>query len=132
MPPVPQAEFVGAVQVFPEQQPVAQEVESQTQTPAWQRWPAVHATPEPHLHAPFEAQVSAPAPHAAQAAAPEPHWETVGGFTQEVPLQHPALQFVESQTQAPPTQVWPTAQAGFDPHWQAPPVQLSERVAGQA
>ena len=53
-PPLPQAvPTLPGSQTFPVQQPVGQDVPSQTQVPPRHRWPVVHATPLPHEHAPF-------------------------------------------------------------------------------
>ena len=58
-PPMPQpAEVGGETQVLPAQQPPAQLLESHTQLPETQRWPAVQATP-PHVHSPLAEQPSA-------------------------------------------------------------------------
>jgi hypothetical protein len=54
-PPAPQAfgSFPAWHVLLLSQQPDGHEVESQTQTPAKQRWPAAHGDPPPQLHAPF-------------------------------------------------------------------------------
>ena len=48
-PPLPQLlPLVPGRQVLFAQQPLGHEVRSQTQAPAWQRWPAPHGAPGPH------------------------------------------------------------------------------------
>lgn len=73
-PPTPQLAEVVPVRHVPSlaQQPVVQLVLSQTQVPPEQRWPAAHAGPVPHAHAPLT-QAFAVAPHVAHCAPPEPH-----------------------------------------------------------
>ena len=58
-PLVPQVASAVVLQVVPEQQPLAQEVASHTQAPAWQRWPVWQAAPLPQRQAPSGEQVSA-------------------------------------------------------------------------
>jgi hypothetical protein len=77
----------GATHVAPWQQPVGQDVESQTQRPISQRWPSAHGVVLPHLHAP-SVHWSERWSHAAHAAPPAPHCETVA-VTQLAPAQHP-------------------------------------------
>ena len=105
-PVVPQLASVGGVTQEPElpplQQPLAQLVPSQTQTPAAQRLPAAHRAVPPQRQ-PVELQESARAGSQALHAAPlVPHWVTVTGVMQVAPLQHPDAQLVELQ----PTQAW--------------------------
>jgi hypothetical protein len=44
--------------VAPEQQPLAQDLSSQTHRPPLHRWPPVHAAPPPHAQSPAAEQVS--------------------------------------------------------------------------
>jgi hypothetical protein len=72
-PLVPQVAVPLVRHTSPSQQPVAQLVASQMHFPPEHRWPAVHAAPVPHLHAPA-AQVSAVAgSHAVQTVPAAPH-----------------------------------------------------------
>jgi hypothetical protein len=57
-----------------------------------------------------------------------PHASAVGGLTQLVPLQQPAAQLAELQTQTLPTHACPGAHAAPPPHLHAPPLQESDFV----
>lgn len=111
-PPVPQSAAVGAAtQVEPLQQPLAQfEALQPAHTWAVQLWPPQDAQTAPFLP---HSVLSVPALHC------------------PVPSQQPPEQLVESQTQLPPTQRCPAAQAAPAPHAQAPVVQRSD-FASQA
>lgn len=66
-PIVPHVEGVAALHVVPLQQPEGHEVESQTQAPDTQRWPAPHWAFEPQRHSPvaqLSADVALQLPHA--------------------------------------------------------------------
>ncbi len=75
-PAVPQELREGLrLQVFPEQQPAAQVVESQTQVPLWQRWLAPQTALFPQEQTPTDEQVSARMEsHAVQLEPPAPQW----------------------------------------------------------
>jgi hypothetical protein len=108
-PPLPQLPSdceANGTQLLPLQQPRGQEVASQTQLPAKQRWPSRHAEPKPQLHAPLE-QPSAWAPQLTQAAPPEPQDVMVcaPNGTQVLPLQQPDGHDEALQTQLPETQL---------------------------
>jgi len=93
------------------QHPVAQLVALQ---PA-HAWPA-HACPAGHVwHA------EPPVPHAPAAV---PVWQA--SFAQQ-----PVGQLCALHTQRPPEHAWPGAHAGPEPHWHAPPLHESARVASQ-
>ncbi len=83
----------------------------------------------PQLQAPLR-HWSLRASQAVQLAPFVPH-EAVEGVTHWPAWQQPVGQEVESQTQAPPEQRWPTAHWAFPPHLQVPPLQVSARVALQ-
>lgn len=133
-PPAPQTGalwLMKAVHVVPVQQPPAQDVASQMQLPAAQRWPTAHCALPPHLHVP-PLQLSARAasqlvhtppsvPHAPDDAAWQvPFWQQ--------PFGHDA----ESHTQLPVAlHRWPGAQAAVEPHLQAPAVHALDTVALQ-
>jgi hypothetical protein len=57
--PEPQVPTVGVRQIFPSQQPLGQDLESQIQLPDEQRWPAAQAGPAPQPHEPAAVQLSA-------------------------------------------------------------------------
>lgn len=94
-------------QVRPEQQPVGQDVASQTHVPPLQRCPVAQAGPAPHLQLPPAAQVSAlVALQTRQTEPPEPH-DVVDAPMHVGPLQQPAGQLTPSQgppVHTPPTQ----------------------------
>ena len=79
-PLAPQVASAGALQTAPLQQPVGQEVASQTQAPPTQRCPPAQGGPLPQRQAPCTEQVSAlPASQARQIAAPIPHADSDRG-----------------------------------------------------
>jgi hypothetical protein len=100
----PQAPTVGgAVHALPVQQPVGQEVASQTHAPPLQRWPAPQGALPPHLHWP-PAQLSALLRSQATQLTPPVPQVVVLGVLQLVPAQQPLAQDVALQRQAPPEQ----------------------------
>jgi hypothetical protein len=111
------------------QQPVAQEVPSQTHWLPRQRWPLAQAAPAPQPQTPFAAQRSARwASQATQVPPSLPHAPEVGLGLQVVPWQQPA-QDAESQTQAPPEHRCPATHGAPAPHAHWPvAVQLSVSV----
>ncbi|MDP3238004.1 MAG: hypothetical protein Q8N26_34755 [Myxococcales bacterium] len=131
-PEVPHCETVVLVMhELPLQHPDGHEVESQTQVPDAQRWPAPQGEFVPHLQAP-EVHRSALAPQLVQAAPEAPHWVAVVLVTQLAPLQQPEGHDVASQTHRPPRHRWPAPHAGPLPHRQAPPAQVSAEALEQA
>jgi hypothetical protein len=134
VPPVgPHAEIVGGiVHVVPEQQPTEQDVELQTHLPPEHCWPAAHAAPMPHAHAPEDEQLSAfVVSHEAHAAPPVPQLGNASAL-HTAPEQQPVAQDVELQTQAPAEHTWPAPHAADAPHLQVPAVQLSAVPAAHA
>lgn len=115
VPALPQDEALGVTQVFPLQQPFAQVVPSQMHRPPAQRWPWLHAGPEPHRHWPW-LQVSLVPVQARHALPPWPHVRSADGW--QTPFwQQPLGQFCALQpSQAPATQAWPLGHC-----WQASP-----------
>lgn len=109
------------------QHPEPHEVESHTQALLTQRWPAAHAGPEPHWHAPPLEQRSAlpvsQATHAWPAAAQEESDLAVHAAPEQQPLGHE----LASHSQEPLTQSCPSAQAGT--HTLPPPPPLPPPVA---
>lgn len=108
-PPIPQALTSGVVQLVPAQQPVGQEVASQTHAPPAHRCPEPHGGPLPHAHAP-PAHVSAVMGlHATHADAEVPQVEALAGL-HVAPEQQPVGQVTELQllhtppVHAPPAQ----------------------------
>lgn len=104
------------------QQPPLHEVPSQTQLLPRQRWPTAHGTSVPHLHFPLLQSLEKTGSHEVQLSPPRPQAETPGGVVQTPPSeQQPPGHELPLQTQAPPTQFWPGAQAAAVPqvHWPA-------------
>lgn len=132
-PPTPQFAAVSpARQLLPLQQPVGQDVASQTHPPGRQRRPAAQATDvDPQVQTPLMQLSAAVALHGAQATPPVPQADAVPE-TQVFPLQQPFGHEVASQTQLWPTQCWPAAQAAPEPHLQVPPEQRSVVTVSQA
>jgi hypothetical protein len=97
-PPVPHApSVVPSWQLFPEQQPLGQDVPSQMQAPATQRCPAPQGGPLPHWQVPVAEQVSVAAgSHTTQAAPPTPQVARAG-VLQAPAAQHPAEHELASQ-----------------------------------
>jgi hypothetical protein len=119
-PPPPQdAAVLPAMQAPCAQQPVGQEVPSQTQVLATQRCPGAQAAPSPHRQAPNAEQLSERASHATQVEPATPQAAT-DRVEQVAPLQQPLGQEVASQMHWPPTQRWPPTQAAPAPQTQAP------------
>ncbi len=110
-PEAPHADSEGAVQVVPEQQPLAHVSEQPVQLPATQLSPALQV-----------AQAEPPVPHAV---AEVPVWQTFA-------WQQPLGQLAWLQMQAPATHASPAPHGGLLPHWQLPPLQLSAFVASHA
>ncbi len=111
-PPNPQAACERALQLGPEQQPVAHVDAQPEQAPPLQVWP--------------DGQL-------AQALPPLPHSPGVLPGWQRLPWQHPRPHETPSQTHAPLRHRWPVAHAGLLPHWHAPvEEQLSVSPAGHA
>ena len=90
------------------------------QWPPWHFCPATQLGLAPHAHPPL-AQVSLSARSQVRHLPPLVP-QALGSFTaQKLPLQQPLGQLLESQTQAPLTQCWPSAQGPpVAPHWQTP------------
>ncbi len=108
-PLVPQLAGDGFMHVFPEQQPLGQETESQTQAPLIHLWPPPHAGPVPHVQVPFVQVSACVGSQVMQDAPPVP--QLVGdGATHVFPEQQPLGQEPESQT---PEQL-PTTEAIAD------------------
>jgi hypothetical protein len=134
-PPVPQAVGSGDVlQTLPLQHPPAQDVASQVHVPPTQCWPAAHGAPLPHAQLPAVHESDRTASQATQeepVAPPVPHcprdcvWHCP-------PTQQPPGHEVALQTQLPPEQSCPGAQADALPHLQAPPVHESDSCESQA
>ncbi len=102
-PPVlPQLSSDWPVQTFPAQQPDVHEAASQVQTPALQRWPAPHAGPLPHAHAPPELQALAVTGLQAVHVAPPLPQLPADGTVHVLPAQHPFGQL--EPLQVPPVQ----------------------------
>lgn len=99
-PPVPHSCSVGGcVQTPLWQQPVGQEVASQTHTPMSQRCPAAHCALPPHLHCPPALQVSARlGSHEPQVEPGGAHWVALSVTQLLELLQQPVVHEVESQT----------------------------------
>jgi hypothetical protein len=91
----------GAVHTLPVQHPVAQVVESQTQAPPLQRWPAPQAAFAPHRHWPPEQVSALLVSHSTQLAPLVPQ-VMVLGVLQRLPAQQPLPQELALHTQAPP------------------------------
>lgn len=130
-PPAPQALLVlPGWQVVPAQHPDGHDAALQTHAPPWQTWPAAHAPPPPHRHAP-PVQLSAVRPQSAQAPPIVPHWLKVAWHWSR--SQQPLGQLVASHRQTPAWQRWPTPQLAPAPHAHCPPAeQLSARVTSHA
>lgn len=130
-PAAAQVDMVSAVQVFPAQQPVGQEVASQVQPLPLQLCPVPHAGSLPQRHAPLAEQAFAFArSQVVQAAPPAPQAPALVGALQPPSLpQQPEPQDVESQTQLPPAHRWPAPQAGPEPHWHAPALEQRSAFA---
>jgi hypothetical protein len=99
-PVAPHWAWLGVTHAPPLQQPIGQLVESQTQLPPTQRWPAPQVSPPPHAHIP-NAQLSEVDVQVTQFAPPPPQAIAVGGATQVCPLQQPDRQLVLLHTHAP-------------------------------
>ncbi len=116
-PGAPQVETVGAVHWLPLQQPFGHEARLQTQPPRPQTWPGPHSASVPQRQAPVAEHALAlsalQAPHMAPGA---PHEVPEVGFTQTLPMQHPAGHEVWSQTQVVLTQRRPAPHAPVAPH----------------
>ena len=133
-PLVPQAVVdLPDLQVEPEQQPDAHEVESQAQVPPVQCCPLAQGDPVPQWQAPSEPQLSAPSALQAVQVAPLAPQVAKERMRQAVPSQQPLGQLWSSHTQAPETQRWPAPQLGAVPHWHAPVAeQVSALLASHA
>ncbi len=129
-PPAPHALLAVPVRhVVPEQQPLAQDVLSQTQAPLTQRWPAPHGAPVPHWQVPAVEHRSEAAPQLTQALPETPQLPTAA-VLHVVPLQQPLRHESASQMQAPPTQRWPAAQDAPAPQEQVPVDEQPSATAG--
>lgn len=117
-PPLPHLARVGGFAQDPPVQQPAHEALSQTQPPATQRWPALHAAFVPHLQPPA-AQLSPAWPQATQAAPPVPQPAAVG-VVQTFPAQQPRGQEAASQPHRPPLHAWPAEHAAPAPQRQVP------------
>jgi hypothetical protein len=114
-PPVPQLGNASALHTPPEQQPLAQDVELQTQVPAEHTWPAPHAGPAPHLQAPAVQLSAVPGAHGMHAPPPVPHAPSEG-VLHVSPEQQPLAHVEVHPLQAPLLHVSTPAQA-----WQPDP-----------
>jgi hypothetical protein len=85
------------------QHPCGQDVPSQTQVLATQRWPRSQAGPLPHRQVPTAEQLSERVSHATQVAPPTPQVARPR-VRQAVPLQHPLAHDATSQAHRPPEQ----------------------------
>lgn len=136
-PAAPQKDVLAAWQFWLASQHPAQLAALQVppvHAPPTQVCAALQAGPMPHRQAPAAVQESAlPAVHGVHVV-PGAAQNPSASVVQVLPTQHPAAQEVASQTQAPPTQRWPVAQAAVAPQLQVPPVpvQPSARLAGHA
>lgn len=128
-PPAPQVASARALQVFPEQQPVAQEVASHTHSPPTHRWPPAHAAPEPQPQPPPEHE-SARSTLQVEQAPPTAPQDDSDIALQVWPTQHPPGHEVASHTQVPPAQRWPVPQGTPVPHWQNPVAPQAPLFAG--
>jgi hypothetical protein len=118
--------------VFPEQQPLAHDSASQTQAPPTQCWLSPHGAAVPQRQEPFVAQRSAVIPQAAHAAPPGAQLDS-DNVRQVFPEQQPLPHDMASQTQLPPTQRCPIAQATPAPQAHKPAlVQVSAIVGSHA
>ena len=100
----------------PSQQPVAQEVGSQTQAALTQRFPEPQAGPVPQAHAPAVQRSATDELHALHEPPAVPHSESVGGVVQLPLWQQPFAHELESHVQTPAAQRWPEAQGAVPPH----------------
>ena len=109
MPPLaPQAVVaVPGSQVFPWQQPLAQEVESHTHLPPWHRSPVAHADPAPQLHTPASEQLSDFSSQVSQLEPPCPQALAEGVTHCDWALQQPLGQLVGVHVQPPSTHSCP-------------------------
>lgn len=123
-PPTPHVVNPFMLHVVPEQHPLPQEVESQTQLPLWHRWPGRQAGPRLQVHAPIAEQPSPLEPHAVQLPPSTPHVDDDAGMHMLFE-QHPAGHEAALHTQVEPTQFRPVVHAGPPPHEQAPAVHPS-------
>lgn len=99
--------------------------------PATQASPAPQGALVPHLQLPPLQLSLVSASQLPHVPPPVPQLALLG-VLQVFPAQQPVEHEVASHTHAPPTQRWPTLHAApVVPHWQAPPAQLSARVASQ-
>jgi hypothetical protein len=114
------------------QQPDAQLVASHTHAPATHRCPLPQMLPPgPHEHAPATQRSAEVVLHIWQALPPEPQVGNAG-VVQELPLQQPAPQLLESQTQVPPEHHWPAAHDAPEPHLHVLPTHPSASVPLQS
>lgn len=115
-----QAANARGVHTLPAQQPVVHEVESHTQLPFAQRWPAPHAAPVPHAQLPDAEQLSAVIVEQLWQLPPlGPQVETVGAV-HWLPLQQPLGHEAILQTQPPRPHTWPGPHSASVPQRQAP------------
>ena len=126
-PSLPHWTELGVSHVLPEQQPLGQELASQTQLPASHSCPDPHAAPLPHVQAPAGEQPSAFAPHALHAPPFAPH-AIAEGLTHIEPEQQPLGQVVELHpAQLPALQ---TCGEGHDWHAAPPAPQTPATLPG--
>jgi len=104
-PPLPQALTDGDMQLPAEQQPFGHEVESQTQAPNTQRFPAPQAGALPQRQVPAAQPSAVLELQATHAAPPAPQAAAVGGEMQVLPEQQPVGQETALQPQVPPPQL---------------------------
>ena len=132
-PPAPHVDADGEWHALPAQHPVGHDEALHTQAPPTQACPAVHAGPDPQVHAPPWQPSALLASQAVQTAPADPHVASDGVVTHDVPLQQPPGHEVAVQTQVPPEQTCPEAQGAPGPHEQSPIAeQLSALVTSQA
>jgi hypothetical protein len=94
------AQLTPTMHVAPLQQPFVHDAGSHTQAPPTQCWPAEHATPAPHLHAPPPQLSVRFGSHATHAEPPPPH-AVIDGVVQVLPEQQPLAHVIEHPAHAP-------------------------------
>jgi hypothetical protein len=121
-PPLPQAPSMlpGWQRSAASQQPVGQDVPSQTQVPFRQRWPAPHDVPLPHVHSPPTQASAAPEAHAMQPLPCAPQAESDGGVQVSWSSQQPSGHELALHSHWAFTHAWPGPQAAPAPQRHSP------------
>jgi hypothetical protein len=127
----PQLAATCAMQEPAWQQLVGQLIGSHSQAPLTQRCPPGHGRFDPHWQAPAAEQASPDIPQSVHVPPSGPQAESVGAV-QTLPSQQPVGQVLESQTQAPPRQRWPTVHCGPLPHRQDPVAEQASASSPQS